>query len=350
MAIQNILETIGPTGLGIGLLSLFGMALKVWAWRKRAQDLREHAARLAAATSEQQRQIVASNPPPDLPDQIFRVLVVVLLSGLGLACSEPAYRLVAARGNGFPDPRTVWRRAGLAPKTLQRLAEADAFASMGLTRREALWAVRILGPAPLPLFAAAREDEQANDPPAALPAMTLGEEIVEDYTAVHLSLRAHPLELLRGALEPRRVTPNAALSAVADGKRVTVAGLVIVRQRPGTAKGVIFMTLEDEAAICNVIVWPHVFERLRPIVMGARLILVKGVLQREGIVTHVVADDLEDISPLLDTLSARDDPHARPMPLETAHADEVARPNGRDPRDPAGKAKPHLLYPSRDFH
>ena len=259
---------------------------------------------------------------------------------------EALRRLVAARGNGFPDPRTVWRRTGLAPKTLERLAEADAFASMGLARREALWAVRILGPAPLPLFAAAQEDEQANDPAAALPAMTLGEEIVEDYTAVHLSLRAHPLELLRAVLEPRRVTPNAALSTVADGRRVTVAGLVIVRQRPGTAKGVIFMTLEDEAAICNVIVWPHVFERLRPIVMGARMILVKGTLQREGIVTHIVADDLEDISPLLDTLTARE----APMPLETARADHVKRPDGRDPRDPESKRKPHLLYPSRDFH
>ena len=259
---------------------------------------------------------------------------------------EPMKRLVAARGNGFPDPRTVWRRTGLAPKTLERLAEADAFASMGLSRREALWAVRILGPAPLPLFAAAQEDEQANDPPAVLPAMTLGEEIVEDYTAVHLSLRAHPLELLRGALEPRRVTPNAALSAVADGRRVTVAGLVIGRQRPGTAKGENFMTHEEEDAISNVIVWPHVFERLRPIVMGARLILVKGTLQREGIVTHIVADDLEDISPLLDTLTARD----APLPLETARADHVKRPDGRDSRDPENRRRPHLLYPSRDFH
>jgi error-prone DNA polymerase len=263
--------------------------------------------------------------------------------GLG---EEPLKRLVTARGNGFPDPRTLWRRTGLAPKILERLAEADAFASMGLKRREALWAVRILGPAPLPLFAAAQEDEQANDPAAALPAMTLGEEIVEDYTAIHLSLRAHPLELLRQHLETQRVTPNAALSTIANDRRVTVAGLVIVRQRPGTAKGVIFMTLEDEAAICNVIVWPHVFERYRPIVMGARLILVKGKLQREGIVTHIVADKLYDISPLLDTLTAREEP----MPLETARADHVKHPDGRDSRDPENRRRPHLLYPSRDFH
>ena len=100
MAIQNILETIAPTGLGIGLLSLFGMLLKVWAWRKRAQDLREHQARLASAATEEQRAIIRSNPPPDLPDQIFKVLVVALLSGLALACSEPAYKLVALRGPG----------------------------------------------------------------------------------------------------------------------------------------------------------------------------------------------------------------------------------------------------------
>ena len=133
---------------------------------------------------------------------------------------------------------------------------------------------------------------------------------------------------------------------VAHDWRVTVAGLVIVRQRPGTAKGVIFMTLEDEAAICNVIVWPHVFERYRPIVMGARLILVKGKLQREGIVTHIVADKLYDISPLLDTLTAREEP----MPLETARADHVKRPDRPDARDPENKRRPHLLYPSRDFH
>ena len=97
---MNIIESLGPTGLGIGLLSLFGMVLKVWAWRKRAQDLREHQARLASATTEEQRAIILSNPPPDLPDQIFKVLVVALLSGLALACSEPAYRLVSARGQG----------------------------------------------------------------------------------------------------------------------------------------------------------------------------------------------------------------------------------------------------------
>ncbi|MCW5773343.1 MAG: error-prone DNA polymerase [Rhodospirillaceae bacterium] len=267
------------------------------------------------------------------------------VKGLG---EEPLTKLVALRGNGYPDPATVWRRTGLPPRTLERLAEADAFASMGLARREALWAVRILGPAPLPLFAAAQEDEQANDPPARLPAMTLGEEVVEDYTATQLSLKAHPLALLRRALEAQRVVPNAGLPLVRNGGRTVVAGLVLVRQRPGTAQGVIFMTLEDEGGICNVIVWPKTFERYRAVVMGARLVLVRGLLQREGLVTHVIADRIEDLSPLLDSLGERD----APVPIATARADEVARPNGRDPRDPEGKRRPrpHLLYPSRDFH
>jgi error-prone DNA polymerase len=261
---------------------------------------------------------------------------------------KEAQKLVDARGNGYPDPRTLWRRAHLARRTLERLAEADAFAGMGLTRREALWAVRILGPAPLPLFAAAQEDEQSRDPAAALPAMTLGEEVVADYTALRLSLKAHPMALLRQPLLERGVTRNEALVRIDNDKRVTVAGIVIVRQRPGTAKGVIFMTLEDETGIANVIVWPHVLERFRPVVMGARLILVKGRLQREGLVTHIVADRLENLSWLLDTLALRD----APMPVAYARADEVARPNGRDPRDLGARRKRNaeILYPSRDFH
>jgi error-prone DNA polymerase len=263
----------------------------------------------------------------------------------GLA-EAPLQRLVGARGNGYPDPRTLWRRAVLAPAVLERLAAADAFASMALTRREALWAIRILGPAPLPLFAAADEDEQANDPPARLPAMTLGEDVVEDYATLRLSLKAHPLALLRDSLDRRRIVPNRTLEAIGADRRVAVAGIVIVRQRPGTAKGVIFMTLEDEGGICNIIVWPKVFERYRPVVLGARLVEVRGLLQREGLVTHIVAERLVDLSHLLDGLAARD----RPMPIDVARADEVARPPSHDARDPGRRRERDALYPSRDFH
>ncbi len=263
----------------------------------------------------------------------------------GLA-EAPMRELVTKRANGYPDPRTLWRRSGLKPKTLERLAEADAFASLGLTRRDALWAVRILGPAPLPLFAAAHEDEQANDPPATLPPMTLGEEIVEDYVTLKLSLKAHPLALFRPSLERQNITLSAALDAVANNRTVSVGGLAIVRQRPGTAKGVIFMTLEDEGGICNIIVWPKIFERFRPAVLGARLVLVHGTLQREGLVTHIVARRVVDLSPLLDTLAARDGP----LKVPTARADEARQSNDRDPRDTGRQRRRDLLYPSRDFH
>ena len=195
---------------------------------------------------------------------------------------EAMERLVAARGNGYPDPWTLWRRAGLPAAALERLARADAFGSLGLNRRRALWAVRRFRPTALPLFAAMDEDEQSGDPPAALPSMTLGEQVVDDYVSVRLTLRAHPLALLRAEAPFDRATPHSELLNCRNGQQVEVAGLVLIRQRPGTAKGVVFMTLEDETGAANVIVWPHALERYRPIVMGARLVRVAGEVQKEG--------------------------------------------------------------------
>ncbi len=272
---------------------------------------------------------------------------------------EDAARLVAARGNGYRDPAAVWRRAGLGVPVLERLARADAFRSMGLDRRRALWAVRALGEAPLPLFAAVGEAEHGAEPEATLPRMEPGEEVVEDYASLRLTLRRHPLALLRPRLG--RDVPAARLLEVADGARVTVTGLVLVRQRPGSAKGVIFATLEDETGTANVIVWPRTFERFRRVVLTARLLRVVGTLQREGIVTHVVAEQLEDLSPLLDELGA-----ASGVELAGGSGDAVSHP-GRDegrsppsprpapprpvrpaPRHPREQAK--VLFPSRDFH
>ncbi|MEJ2121964.1 MAG: error-prone DNA polymerase, partial [Alphaproteobacteria bacterium] len=242
-----------------------------------------------------------------------------------------AEMLVAARSNGYPDPLTLWRRAQLPPAVLERLARADAFTSQGLDRREALWAVKILGPEPLPLFAAAQEEEQANDPPVRLPKISLGEQVVDDYAALRLSLKAHPVSFFRDQLTRQGVVPNERLPEIAPGRRITVCGLVLVRQRPGSAKGVIFATLEDETGIANVIVWPPVFERSRRIVLGARLMKVTGRLQREGLVIHIVAETLEDMTPFLLTLSESD--HAMDASTEAAmaRADEVKRP-GVDPK------------------
>ncbi|MEM7173293.1 MAG: OB-fold nucleic acid binding domain-containing protein, partial [Pseudomonadota bacterium] len=247
----------------------------------------------------------------------------------GLAEDEAA-RLLAGRANGYPDPLILWRRAGVKPASLEALARADAFGSMGLSRREALWALKGLPLAPLPLFAAMGEEERGPEPHVQLPKMTEGEEVAADYASLRLSLKAHPLSFLRAGLAAEGRIPAAQLKEISDGTRIDLAGLVLVRQRPGSAKGVIFATLEDETGVANVIVWPDRFERYRPIVLGARLLAVRGKLQKEGLVIHIVADELFDLSERLYDLT---DPARRSQPLsetmgpETlARADEVKRP------------------------
>jgi error-prone DNA polymerase len=231
---------------------------------------------------------------------------------------ENAEALVAARGNGYVD------------------------GSAGLARRAALWAVRALGPEPLPLFADEPDDAIA-EAAVTLPEMALGEQVIEDYTALRLSLKAHPLRLLRPPLEAQGVVPTARLAELRDGRRVTVAGLVICRQRPGTASGVIFATLEDETGIANLIVWPKVFERHRRAVLRSRLMAATGTLQREGLVIHVIVDRLSDLSGLLEGLAEVDATAVRPL----ARADEPTKP-GRDSL--GGRNRRDRLFPSRDFH
>ena len=211
----------------------------------------------------------------------------------------------SVRGRGFDSVRDLWLRTRLPPAAIERLANADAFGSLGLTRRDALWAVRALQRAGdkdnLPLFRRVAMPEL--EPDVTLPPMPIGEQVVEDYRHLHLSLKAHPVSFLRADLERRGVMPHEKLPGTPNGASVTVAGLVLVRQRPGTAKGVIFMTLEDETGIANTIVWSRTFERFRPIVLGARLVSVTGPLQSASGVIHVVAEDIRDLTPLLRRLS-----------------------------------------------
>ncbi|MGA7453365.1 MAG: PHP domain-containing protein [Rhodoplanes sp.] len=238
---------------------------------------------------------------------------------------DDARAIERARGAGFDSVRDLWLRTKLSPAVLERLAQADAFRSVGLDRRKALWAVRALRRAgdkdDLPLFARVQTPEL--EPDVALPPMRLGEHVVADYRHLHLSLKAHPASFLRGDLDRRGIVRNERLAAIPSGRRVSVAGIVLVRQRPGTAKGVIFMTLEDETGVANAIVWPQVFETYRPIVLGARLVSVSGKLQNEFGVIHVVADRLDDLTPLLQRLAAdagciealaRCDEFKRPIP------------------------------------
>ena len=225
--------------------------------------------------------------------------------------------------------RDVWLRTGFSLRVLERLADADAFGSLGLTRREALWAAKALGRVgdrdnDLPLFtsrggAPARIVSQ--EPEVRLPPMPIGEEVINDYRFLHLSLRAHPAQFLRPDLDARGIKQNDALRRTPSGTRARISGLVTCRQRPGSANGVVFMTIEDETAVANVIVWPKVFERLRPIVLSARYVAVIGVVQEESGVIHVVADQLEDLTHFLARLAE----HGADID-GLARCDEVRRP------------------------
>src|SRR5262249_43073722 len=249
-----------------------------------------------------------------------RRLVLRQVSGLR---EDHALRIESVRGEGFDSIRDLWLRTHLPPATLERLAAADAFRSLGLDRRDALWAVRALQRSgdkdDLPLFARVKMLEL--EPDVALPPMRVGAHVGEDDRHLHLSLKAHPVAFVRGDLKRRGILRHERLASMPSGRRVTVAGLVLVRQRPGSASGVIFMTLEDETGIANTIVWPKVFETFRPQVLGARLVAVTGKLQNEQGVIHVVAHRIEDLTPLLKRLSDAGDE------VETlSRCDEVKRP------------------------
>jgi error-prone DNA polymerase len=225
------------------------------------------------------------------------------LRQIGGFSEDDAKTITAVRGDGFDSIRDLWLRTKLKPAILERLAAADAFSSLGLSRREALWAVKGLQRAgdkdDLPLFA--RTSMPELEPDAYLPPMRPGQQMIEDYRHLRLSLRAHPISFIRTDLDRRGITAHEKLPMVPQGTRVTVAGLVLVRQRPGEGKA-IFMTLEDEGGVANIIVWIPVFERYRPIVLGARLVAITGKLQNESGVIHIVADHMEDMTRLLSRL------------------------------------------------
>jgi error-prone DNA polymerase len=272
-------------------------------------------------------------------------------------------KLIAARGNGFASIERLAAVSGLSRFSIERLAEADAFRSMGLDRRAALWTARrldVIGirttrpvaaakdAVPkgdkvdndrLPLLAPHMSDELFPEPAVALPAMPLTEHVVEDYVTTGLSLKEHPVRFFRERLSALGAMRNAALRSedLRQDSRVTVAGLVLVRQRPGTAKGVIFMTLEDETDIANIIVWPKAFEHNRRVVMSGRFLAVRGRLQRAGLVIHVVAESFVDLSGELPML--RDD-----GPREGGDLFAPKFSGGQHPVDT------QLLLKSRDFH
>ncbi|MBV9250813.1 MAG: error-prone DNA polymerase, partial [Acetobacteraceae bacterium] len=266
----------------------------------------------------------------------------------------------------------VWRRAGVPVAALERLAEADAFSGIGLERREALWAIRGLSDTclplfetgggettlPLPLREGARWRGQHKEPTVSLPAMTAGRQVVEDYRSIGLSLRCHPVSFLRAELNAQRIVTCADLQEARDGVRLSVAGIVLVRQRPGSAQGVLFITIEDETGHANLIVWPSVFERQRRLVLTASMIACRGKVQREGEVIHVVADHLTDLSALLRSVGQRQGE----FPFSYGRGDQPTHSGGPDQREKGiGGRKSRDMYvpdlrlgsgikvPTRDF-
>ncbi|SFS12631.1 error-prone DNA polymerase [Sphingomonas jatrophae] len=238
---------------------------------------------------------------------------------LGLAEDEAVKIVVEREANGpFTSVEDVWRRARVSRGTLERLADADAFACFGHDRRQAIWRVRgLAAAAELPLFAAAALREQEREPAVALAPMTEGREVVEDYRATQMSLRAHPLAFLRPELRRRGIRTCADLLGIKDGSRVEVAGIILVRQKPGSAKGVLFITIEDETGIANGILWPDRFEAQRRTVLSAAMIGIVGRVQKQDQVIHVIADRVVDHTDLLRRVGEMDFPH-RPGPGDGA--------------------------------
>ena len=240
--------------------------------------------------------------------------------------------LVARRGNDYESVRDVWLRSGLAVDEIEKLAQADAFRSIGLDRRAALWQVRALdrrsAAETLPLFDRPDVGLRDNEPATKLPVMPSGEHVIHDYRSLGLSLKAHPVSFLRDRLDRSGVTPNERLPGVPDKSRVSVAGLVLVRQRPGKGNA-IFLTLEDDKAVANVIVWKRDFSRLLPVIMSSKFVRVTGKLQSESDVVHIVAETIEDLTPwlsvLLEEIHSSSDVPCAPGGGETAREKEGRR-------------------------
>ncbi len=233
-----------------------------------------------------------------------------MVKGLGEEEGRKIERAVRAHG-GFRSIEALWRASGVSVRALRRLAEADAFGSMGLDRQRALWRVRPLKDAAMPLFDAAageRDDPADEDGLDRLPAVPLSTRVLQDYGSVGLSLKAHPVSFLRDRLRADGVIEAADLrdARACPAKRtVAVAGVVLCRQRPGTASGVTFVTLEDETGIANLVIWTDVYERFRRAIRLSTVLRVRGIVEREGIVVHVHAQHVEGIDWMLPDLAAR---------------------------------------------
>jgi len=272
----------------------------------------------------------------------------------GLANAHAA-QILAAREQPFGSVEDAWKRSGVSVAALERIAEADGFASLGIDRRQALWRVKALGHSQLPLFAAADTREEEQEPAVPLKPMSDGREVVEDYRSLHLSLRAHPAVFIRSKLDAMEIIRCGDLRRIKDGRRIEIAGIVLIRQRPGKGN-VTFLTIEDETGIANIIVWQRLFELHRRTVMSASLLKIRGTVQHEGEVIHVIAEQLADLTPMLHGIGE--------MPFPNRHGPADGANKGPDRRQwtvaktvsdgsarlPTARSEPALKLKSRDFH
>ena len=254
---------------------------------------------------------------------------------------------VERRTTPYRSPEDAWRRGGVPVPALVRLAEADAFLpSLGIPRRQALWQLKGFRDRPMPLFDAMDAAER-NEPSVDLRALPAGGEVVKDYGYVGLSLRHHPVSFVRGDLDRLGIKTCKDATGQKNHTPAVAAGMVLVRQQPGTASGVVFMTIEDETGIANIVIWNRLYEAARRTILVSRMIKVTGEIQRQGEVVHLVAHSLEDLTPLLNSIGLRDEPFAAPSPRgdDFRHGEP-----GPDPRSLPKRRGDVINMPSRDFH
>ena len=304
------------------------------------RDAREHGVEVKEVDVNYSRWDCTLEPASDGSERLAVRLGFRQVQGLN---KDELEKLVDARGNGFSSVERLAAVAGVSRFTIERLAAADAFRSLGLDRRVALWAARRLDTigirkpteqktrkkdttSPLPLLAPHMSEELFSEPQIELPLMQLSEHVAEDYVATGLSLKAHPISFFRDRLRRISAITNAEHrnESLPQNKRITVSGLVLIRQMPGTAKGVVFMTIEDETGVANIIVWRKVFEKHRHVVMNSRFLAVSGRLQRAGLVVHVVAEGFRDLSPYLRELKDGE------LPPPTEPASDLSLVKSRD--------------------
>jgi len=291
-----------------------------------------------------------------------------LIDGLRKAEAEKLMKARKKQGKHHPFTSIddLWRRSGIEHATLQKLASADAFRSIGLDRRQALWEVRAISKArrekgQISLFDWTGTPEIGDEVEVNLPEMPLAQHVVNDYQTTRLSLKAHPMSFLRATFEREKIVTCAALEEMRDGAPIKAGGIILIRQRPGSAKGVVFLTIEDETGTANIVIWPKVMEAYRKEIMSARIVLIKGRIQRTKEIIHIVAQKLEDRSHWLELLSEEmqlamkerenmngdmlanvaDDRQALNSPAPSSPIDTYPRRHPRDVR---------IIPKSRDFH